>query len=304
MRSSTWRRHYISSIWLRAGFRVLLTATPFYNDVRDFLGYIGLLLPSNPDVKATFTSSRVRQIVEAPPGTEVERLLCIREFVTKHILSKERVTQTLATLRVDDENIAVSIQWKRQPCADEYPTCELRLGYAKLSPDGLLTTRECDWRGKALSLEDIVELVNMRAAANKGARLVEAIQFMEDIKGWDTAVAGVCTIAEQALRGKPNSIEEFNGMPRSSRREYTRKAGELHSKVSAIAERNWMAIGAHLSAELITKLTFSKKVKAFAEFPEAEQGTTIRRLNQKVYKRCAAPPGIGRNRDPVSTMQL
>ncbi|CAK47137.1 hypothetical protein M747DRAFT_237198 [Aspergillus niger ATCC 13496] len=144
----------------------------------------------------------------------------------------------------------------------------------------------------------------MRAAANKGARLVEAIQFMEDIKGWDTAVAGVCTIAEQALRGKPNSIEEFNGMPRSSRREYTRKAGELHSKVSAITERNWMAIGAHLSAELITKLTFSKKVKAFAEFPEAEQGTTIRRLNQKVYKRCAAPPGIGRNRDPVSTMQL
>ncbi|PWY66464.1 putative DNA repair helicase rad5,16, partial [Aspergillus heteromorphus CBS 117.55] len=75
--------------WLRAGFRILLTATPFYNDVRDFLGYIGLLLRSNPAAKATFTSSRVRQIVEAPPGTEDERLLCSQEFVTKHILSKE-----------------------------------------------------------------------------------------------------------------------------------------------------------------------------------------------------------------------
>ncbi|KAI3008024.1 hypothetical protein CBS147346_2965 [Aspergillus niger] len=64
---------------------------------------------------------------------------------------------------------------------------------------------------------------DMRAAANKGARLVEAIQFMEDIKGWDTGEAG----------------------------------------------------------ELSTKLTFSKKVKAFAEFPEAEQGTIIRRPNQK-----------------------
>ncbi|GLA50584.1 hypothetical protein AnigIFM63604_006879 [Aspergillus niger] len=106
--------------------------------------------------------------------------------------------------------------------------------------------------GKAFSLEDIVELVvgdehagseratrkavldqciqtlgqlreDMRAAANKGARLVEAIQFMEDIKGWDTGEAGVCTIREQALRGKPNFIGEFTGMPRSSRREYTRK---------------------------------------------------------------------------------
>ncbi|GCB24591.1 hypothetical protein AAWM_07476 [Aspergillus awamori] len=102
----------------------------------------------------------------------------------------------------------------------------------------------------------------MRAAANKGARLVEAIQFMEDIKGWDT--------------------------------------GEAE-----------MAIGAHLSAELIerlqelsTKLTFSKKVKAFAEFPEAEQGTTIRRLNHKLYERCAGPRGKGRNRDTVNTMQL
>ena len=72
-----------------------------------------------------------------------------------------------------------------------------------------------------------------------------------------------------------------------------------------------MAIGAHLSAvlierlqELSTKLTFSKKFKAFAEFPEAEQGTTIRRLNHKVYERCAGPRGKGRNRDPVSTMQL
>ncbi|GJP89931.1 hypothetical protein AlacWU_02830 [Aspergillus niger] len=94
-----------------------------------------------------------------------------------------RVTQTLATLRVDDENIAVSIQWKRQPCADEYPTCELRLGYAKLSPDGLLTTRECDWRGKALSLEDIVELVvgDEHAGSQRAIRKAVLDQFMQKL---------------------------------------------------------------------------------------------------------------------------
>ncbi|RDH35110.1 hypothetical protein BDQ94DRAFT_168782 [Aspergillus welwitschiae] len=113
----------------------------------------------------------------------------------------------------------------------------------------------------------------MRAAANKGARLVEAIQFMEDIKGWNTGEAEVCTITEQALRGKPNFIEELT---------------ELIERLQ----------------ELSTKLTFSKKVKAFAEFPEAEQGTTIRRLNHKIYERCAGPRGKGRNRDTVNTMQL
>ena len=112
MKGSTWRRHYIPSIWLRAGFRVLLTATPFYNDVRDFLRYIGLLLPSNPDVKATFTSSRVRQIVEAPPGTEDERLLCSREFVTKHILSKE-VHHRSATSAGEDIVLS-NLEWFKQ----------------------------------------------------------------------------------------------------------------------------------------------------------------------------------------------
>ncbi|RAK83595.1 hypothetical protein BO79DRAFT_222375 [Aspergillus costaricaensis CBS 115574] len=32
-----------------------------------------------------YIAIRVRQIVGAPPGTEDERLLCSREFVTKHI---------------------------------------------------------------------------------------------------------------------------------------------------------------------------------------------------------------------------
>ncbi|GLA06780.1 hypothetical protein AnigIFM60653_007726 [Aspergillus niger] len=134
----------------------------------------------------------------------------------------------------------------------------------------------------------------MRAAANKGARLVEAIQFMEDIKGWDTGEAGVCTIREQALRGKPNFIGELTGMPKSSRRKYTRKHANFIPSAVLIERLQ----------ELSTKLTFSKKFKAFAEFPEAEQGTTIRRLNHKVYERCAGPRGKGRNRDPVSTMQL
>lgn len=86
----------LACTWLHAGFRLLLTATPFYNDVKDFLGYKNLLLRPNSQANTTMGSARVHQITDAVAGSDDEKILCSRQFLTKHILNKDNDTHIVS----------------------------------------------------------------------------------------------------------------------------------------------------------------------------------------------------------------
>lgn len=66
----------LACAWLNAGFGLLLTATQFYNGVRDFLGYKNLLLRSREGMHISMSNVRATAIADASPGTEDEKLLC------------------------------------------------------------------------------------------------------------------------------------------------------------------------------------------------------------------------------------
>ncbi|OJI83166.1 hypothetical protein ASPTUDRAFT_31185 [Aspergillus tubingensis CBS 134.48] len=66
----------LACAWLNAGFRLLLTAAPFYNGIRDFFGYKNLLLRSRTGVYISMSNARATAIADASPGSEDEKLLC------------------------------------------------------------------------------------------------------------------------------------------------------------------------------------------------------------------------------------
>lgn len=76
----------LACAWLNAGFRLLLTATPFHNGVRDFIEYQNLLLRSRSGVHISMSNARATAIADASPGFEDEKLLCSPQFLAKHIL--------------------------------------------------------------------------------------------------------------------------------------------------------------------------------------------------------------------------
>lgn len=84
----------VTCSWLKAKFNLLLTATPFFNDLHDFMGYYKLLLAPNPKAAKKFSDKRVAQILEAAPGSADEALLCSQEFVSAHIFAKNIDPQT------------------------------------------------------------------------------------------------------------------------------------------------------------------------------------------------------------------
>lgn len=51
---------------------------------------------SNTNADVTMSTARLNEMVEAAPGTDDEKLLCIRQFLRKHIFTKECDTNMIS----------------------------------------------------------------------------------------------------------------------------------------------------------------------------------------------------------------
>ncbi|GKZ65773.1 hypothetical protein AnigIFM50267_010129 [Aspergillus niger] len=78
-----------------AHFILLLTATPFFNDIRDFMGYYKLFLPSNPEVTQRMSGPRIARVLDAVPQSTEQSILCSREFVEARVFGKDINSQVL-----------------------------------------------------------------------------------------------------------------------------------------------------------------------------------------------------------------
>ncbi|PYH53090.1 uncharacterized protein BO96DRAFT_345905 [Aspergillus niger CBS 101883] len=85
----------LTGSWLKAHFILLLTATPFFNDIRDFMGYDKLLLPSNPEVTQRMSGPRIAQLLNTVPQSTEQSILCSREFVEARGFGKDIDSQVL-----------------------------------------------------------------------------------------------------------------------------------------------------------------------------------------------------------------
>ncbi|PYH90759.1 hypothetical protein BO71DRAFT_461603 [Aspergillus ellipticus CBS 707.79] len=72
--------------WLEARFNLLLSATPFFNSIRDFSSYTKLLLPACG--RDTAHGNNIPALLTAKPGSSEEQYLCSQEFVNNCVFEK------------------------------------------------------------------------------------------------------------------------------------------------------------------------------------------------------------------------
>lgn len=79
----------LAGMWLHAPFNLLLTATPFFRDIRDFDSYAPILLWPYPLPANAYDPTRLTSIFHSAFGSDDSRILCSREFVFKHVLAPD-----------------------------------------------------------------------------------------------------------------------------------------------------------------------------------------------------------------------